>query len=222
MMTIQAVIFDLDGVITDTALYHYQSWKLIAEQLGIEFNHHDNEQLKGLDRLASLNQILSKGGLEKRDDEKQKLAFDKNRHYQSLIQTMSPSDILPGALPLLAELRRLGVLTGLASSSKNARQVLEQLKITHYFDYIADAHLIKNNKPDPEIFLTVAKSLHVFPGACLGVEDSIAGIHAIKAAGMFAIGIGEPKYLSQADVVFPSLKQLNYQQLDFAHHPKKL
>lgn len=212
-MARQAVIFDLDGVITDTALYHYQSWKRIAEQLNIEFNPHDNEQLKGLDRLASLNQILSKGGLEKRDEEKQKLAFDKNRYYQSLIKTMSPSDILPGAIPLLADLRRLGVLTGLASSSKNAFQVLEQLKITHHFDSIADANLIQKNKPHPEIFLTVAKSLEVLPADCLGVEDSIAGIQAIKAAGMFAVGIGESKYLSQADIVFSSLEQLNYQIL---------
>ena len=208
----QAVIFDLDGVITDTAHYNFLAWKHLAESQKVKFDLAFNEQLKGIDRMGSLDLILASSSRRYTPAEKQALAEAKNAHYQALIATMSSADVLPGALAALAAARAAGLKIGLASVSKNALSVLQKLGITHHFDYIVDAALIANSKPDPEIFLTAERHLGVEAGACLGVEDAVAGVAAIKAAGMFALGIGRPDVLTQADIVIASLTHFDLQQ----------
>lgn len=212
-MSIKAIIFDLDGVITDTAKYHFQAWQKLASDLRISFNQIDYEAIKGVDRMASLDWILAKGALKKTDMEKEQLAEQKNEHYRSLIATMTSTDVLPGVKQLLTHLRQQKLLVGLASASKNASMVLAQLNLTHYFDYVADANRIKNGKPDPEIFLTVADALNISSNSCIGIEDAIAGVRAIKAAGMVAVGIGNAEYLYEANLVYPSLEQVNLKQM---------
>jgi beta-phosphoglucomutase len=206
-MNFKAVIFDLDGVITDTAHYHYLAWKQLAEGLGVPFDQAFNEQLKGIDRMGSLDLILGAAAGNYTDAQKRELADVKNRHYQELIATMSAADLLPGALDALHTVRAAGLGVGLASVSRNAFTVLDRLGIRDCFDVVVDAALIANSKPDPEIFLTAAAQLGVAPQDCLGVEDAVAGVAAIKSAGMTALGIGSAQVLTQADRVIPGLDQ---------------
>lgn len=201
----KAVIFDLDGVITDTAHYHYVAWKTLAESQGVHFDEAFNEQLKGVDRMGSLELILAQSGKTYSEAEKLALADGKNRHYQDLIADMTPDDLLPGALDALKQVREADLMIGLASVSKNAFTVLDRLGITDWFDHVVDARRIARSKPDPEIFLTAAEYLAVEPEDCLGIEDSVAGIRSIKSAGMYAIGVGNPAVLAQADRVIPGL-----------------
>lgn len=212
MSRFKAVIFDLDGVITDTAHYHYLAWKRLAEAQGVQFDEAFNEQLKGIDRMGSLDLILAGAARSYRIEEKLALAEAKNRHYQELIAGMSAADLLPGALDALAAVRAAGLRIGLASVSKNAFTVLERLGIRARFDYVVDAALIANSKPHPEIFLTAARALGVAPGDCLGVEDAAAGVASIKSAGMWALGIGSPDVLAQADRVIPALDRFKLEQ----------
>jgi beta-phosphoglucomutase len=205
MSRFKAVIFDLDGVITDTAHYHYLAWKRLAESEGVAFDDEFNEQLKGIDRMGSLDLILAGAARDYSTEEKLALAHTKNLHYQQLISTMSAADLLPGAVAALDAVRAAGLKTGLASVSKNAFSVLERLGIRDRFDDVVDAALLANSKPHPEIFLTAACHLGVEPADCLGVEDAVAGVTAIKAAGMFALGIGNPQVLTEADIVVSSL-----------------
>ena len=209
MSRFKAVIFDLDGVITDTAHYHYLAWKRLAESQGVHFDHAFNENLKGIDRMGSLDLILASSRRVYTPEEKQALADEKNVHYQELIATMSAADLLPGAVRALDVVRARGLRIGLASVSKNAFTVLERLGITDKFDYVVDAATIARGKPDPEIFLKAARELGVAPSDCLGVEDAVAGVASIKSAGMFALGIGHPFVLTQADVVITSLSDFN-------------
>jgi beta-phosphoglucomutase len=209
MSRFKAVIFDLDGVITDTAHYHYLAWKRLAESQGVHFDHAFNENLKGIDRMGSLDLILEGAKRTYTPEEKLALADEKNLHYQELIATMSSSDLLPGAVAALDRVRASGLRIGLASVSKNAFTVLERLGITDKFDYVVDAATIARGKPDPEIFLKAARELGVAPEDCLGVEDAVAGVASIKSAGMFALGIGHPFVLTEADVVITSLSEFN-------------
>jgi beta-phosphoglucomutase len=203
----KAVIFDLDGVITDTARYHYLAWKRLAESQGVHFDHAFNEHLKGIDRMGSLDMILASAGRAYSMEEKLALADQKNEHYKTLIDTMSASDLLPGAVQALDAVRAAGLRIGLASVSKNAFTVLDRLGIAAKFDYVVDAATIARGKPDPEIFLKAAQALGVAPRDCLGVEDAVAGVAAIKSAGMVALGIGQPEVLTQADKVIPGLSE---------------
>jgi beta-phosphoglucomutase len=212
MSRFDAVIFDLDGVITDTAHYHYLAWKRLAESEGVEFDHAFNETLKGVDRMGSLELILARSPRGYSSEQKLALADRKNRHYQELIGTMGAADLLPGAVEALAAVRAAGLKIGLASVSKNAFAVLDRLGIRASFDHVVDAATIANSKPDPEIFLTAAQRLGVAPGRCLGVEDAVAGVAAIKAAGMFALGIGDPAVLARADRVIPALDQFRLEE----------
>jgi beta-phosphoglucomutase len=205
MSRFKAVIFDLDGVITDTAHYHYLAWKRLAESVGVSFDEEFNEQLKGIDRMGSLDLILASAAREYSAQEKLALAHTKNLHYQQLISTMSAADLLPGAVAALDAVRAAGLRTGLASVSKNAFSVLERLGIRDRFDDVVDAALLANSKPHPEIFLTAARHLGVAPADCLGVEDAVAGVTAIRAAGMFALGVGSPQILTEANIVIPDL-----------------
>jgi beta-phosphoglucomutase len=201
----KAVIFDLDGVITDTARFHFLAWKHLANQLGIDIDEQFNESLKGVDRMGSLERILARGNKKYTDSEKHALADQKNEHYKELIKEMTAKDLLPGASSTLNALRTMGIKIGLASVSKNAGTIVERLGISDQFDYIVDANRISKGKPDPEIFLTAAQELKVTPQDCIGVEDAVVGIQAIKAAGMYAIGVGDPKVLSQADRIIHDL-----------------
>lgn len=209
MSRFKAVIFDLDGVITDTAHYHYLAWKRLAEAEGVAFDAAFNEHLKGIDRMGSLDLILAQSGKSYSAARRWALAEAKNQHYQELISTMSAADLLPGAVDALAAVRAAGLPIGLASVSKNAFTVLAQLGIRDCFDYVVDAARLVNSKPHPEIFLVAAQHLGVAPADCLGVEDSVAGIASIKAAGMFALGIGKADVLTQADTVIAGLDAFN-------------
>lgn len=212
-MNCRAVIFDLDGVLTDTAIYHFYAWKALADELGIAFTEHDNEQLKGVDRLGSLRWILQQGGLTLSAAEEARLMQQKNAHYLELIDHITPANLYPGVQPLFAQLKHSGIKIGLASASKNAAFVVQRLGIAAQFDYIADANEVVNSKPDPEVFLLAAKGLGVAPEHCIGVEDALAGIEAINRAGMKAIGIGDAKVLSGALRVYPSVKAIKFAEL---------
>jgi beta-phosphoglucomutase len=202
-----AVIFDLDGVLTDTAAAHYRAWKQLADQLGVPFDEAANEALKGVDRMGSLDLILRRGGIELGDTERQALAARKNVAYQAAIAEFTPADLFPGARAALAAVRAAGLRIGLASASQNAPFLLDRLGIADCFDRVADARLIRRSKPDPEIFLTVAAMLGAAPALCLGVEDAPAGIAAIKAAGMAALGVGTTASLPQADAVIAHISR---------------
>ncbi|MFY4776385.1 beta-phosphoglucomutase [Metabacillus sp. RGM 3146] len=209
---IEAFIFDLDGVITDTAEYHFLAWKELAKDIGITFTKEDNEELKGISRMESLEKILKLGGKENdfSKEEKEQLAAKKNEHYLTLIQNITPDDILPGIKPLIEEIKKHGLKLGLASVSKNAIAVMESLGLKDKFDVIVDAAKIQHGKPDPEIFLTAAKLLNVETAACIGLEDAAAGVDSIKGAKMFAVGVGSEETLRKADIVYSKTELLSY------------
>lgn len=215
MSELQAVIFDLDGVITDTAEYHFLAWRELGKELGIEIDRKFNEQLKGVSRMESLERILAHGNKQGSlsEEEKEYYATKKNDHYKELIKQVTPKDLLPGIESFLKDIKQAGIKIGLASASKNAFAVIESLQVGHYFDTIVDAALVKNSKPDPEVFLKAADQLNVSYTACMGVEDAEAGVAAIKSAGMFAVGIGSEEDLGEADIVLSSTELLNFEQL---------
>jgi beta-phosphoglucomutase len=200
-----AVIFDLDGVITVTARYHYLAWRRLAATQGVHFDEEFNEQLKGIDRMGSLERILMAATRQYSLAEKLALVEEKNAQYMALIANMTPDDLLPGAVRALDSCRAAGMKVGLASVSKNAFTVLDKLGITAKFDYVVDAAKLARGKPDPEIFLKAASALNVPPSRCLGVDDAVAGVASVKAAGMTAVGIGDAAVLAQADFVIPGL-----------------
>ncbi|WP_266159390.1 beta-phosphoglucomutase, partial [Dyella silvatica] len=202
---LQAVIFDLDGVIADTAVVHDAAWKRLAAEIGVPFDQSLGERLKGVDRRGSLDILLE--GANRTYNEAEKLAFSerKNDYYKEQIQEFGPQQLLPGARAAIESSRAAGLKIGLASASRNAPLLLERLGIAGLFDYIVDAGRIQHSKPDPEIFLAAAAGLGVTPQSCLGVEDAAAGVASIHAAGMVAVGIGSPLALAQAETVLPSL-----------------
>jgi alpha,alpha-trehalose phosphorylase len=199
------VIFDLDGVIADTAIVHHAAWKQLAEEIGVPFDDSVGERLKGVDRLASLDIVLEGADRTYTAAEKQALAERKNAYYVEQIERFGPQHLLPGARAAIATTRDAGLKIGLASASRNAPLLLERLGIADLFDYVVDAHRIERSKPDPEIFLAAARGLAVQPEDCLGVEDAAAGIASIHAAGMAAVGIGDAHALADADALLPSL-----------------
>lgn len=214
--TIAAVIFDLDGVLTDTARAHYRAWKAIADEIAVPFDEQINERLKGVDRAASLDIILEQATRPYDDQEKQALMARKNSLYQNEIMHFGPQHLFAGCAAFLHDLRQAGVRIGLASASRNAATLIDRLGIASCFDHITDAATIANPKPHPEIFLATAKALGVSPGACLGIEDAAAGIAAIKAAGMTAIGIGDPQTLTDADMHLADLTRFPTHLFDWA------
>jgi len=207
-----AVIFDLDGVITDTADFHYMAWKELANSLSIDFDIAFNENLKGVSRMESLERILNHGGISNKFNHEEKiiLAESKNEKYKKLISEMSPDNILGGIKELFKILKKNDIKIGLASASKNAFDVLVQLQMTESFDYIADAKKIKNSKPAPDVFLVVANALGISPEFCIGIEDAEAGIEAIKRANMFAVGVGNEKSLANADYIVSETSFLEF------------
>ncbi len=191
-MAIKGFIFDLDGVLTDTAVFHFQAWKQLADELGLSFTQHDNARLKGISRLASFEVMLEVNNAQERYtlEEKLQLADRKNEYYKALVEKITPADILPGIPAFLNDAKQAGLKLAVASASKNAPRVLELLGLADSFDYIADAAKIANPKPHPEIFLNCAQALGLESSQCVGFEDAMAGIQAIHSAGMFAVGIG--------------------------------
>ena len=189
-MSFKAVLFDLDGVITDTAEYHYLAWKKLAEELGISIDRQFNEQLKGVSRDDSLRRILAYGGKTVTDTEFKQLTDRKNANYLEMIQAVRPADVYPGILSLLQDLRANGKKIALASASKNGSFLLKQMQLTAYFDAIADPAAVAHSKPAPDIFQAAAKGVGVQAAECIGIEDAAAGIAAIKSAGALPIGVG--------------------------------
>jgi beta-phosphoglucomutase len=209
MKEIKACLFDLDGVLVDTAKYHYIAWKELADALGFNFTEQDNERLKGVSRAASLDILLEIGGLSFEEAEKHALAEKKNKRYVEYISAMDSSEILPGALDFLKECRANGIKVALGSASKNAMMILNNTGLTPYFDAIIDGTHTSAAKPDPEVFLLGAKALNTSPEYCVVFEDAEAGIEAASRAGMISVGIGSPETLGAANLVVPSLREMN-------------
>jgi beta-phosphoglucomutase len=214
--SIEAVIFDLDGVIVDTAHYHYIAWKRLAKELGIDLTLEDNERLKGVSRIDSLNIILSLANKSMTDQEKVAMTDRKNNWFIEYVNQMTPDEILPGAKELILAFRERELKVALGSSSKNAKTVLRLLKIEHLFDAIVDGTMIARSKPDPEIFLLGASLLKVKPVNAVVFEDAEAGVEAALAAGMQCVGVGSTAQLSKATMVVPNLKEASAALFSYA------
>lgn len=208
-------LFDLDGVITDTATFHFRAWSELSESLGIHLTPTFNEQLKGISRVDSLERILTYGGQQNQYSavEKEALATKKNTVYLKLLENISPADILPGVLPFLDQAEAHKIPCAIASASFNAPFILEKLGIANRFRYIVDPGTLKKGKPDPEIFIKAAEGIHISPRNAVGFEDSQAGIESIKKAGEYAVGISVDNSLQGADIQVASLDQINIDNL---------
>jgi beta-phosphoglucomutase len=206
--SMQAALFDLDGVIVDTAKFHYLAWRELANGLGFDLSEAQNEQLKGISRMESLDIILGIGKVELSADEKLRLATIKNGRYVEMVKEIDASEILRGAKEYLLALRARGVKIALGSASKNAEIILHNLGVRELFDVVIDGTKISKSKPDPEVFLLGAKGVGVAPAACVVYEDAAAGVAAAKAGGMYAVGIGQAENLPGADIVVPGLYAL--------------
>ncbi len=203
--SIEAVIFDLDGVIVSTDECHYQAWKKLAEEEGIYFDRQINEGLRGVSRLESLEIVLIRAKRRYTDREKEEMAARKNGYYRELIKTLTPADILPGVLQFTAGLREKGIKLAIGSSSRNSPMILERIGLERYFDATADGNDITRSKPDPEVFLVAAGKLGIPPRNCLVVEDAEAGVEAALAAGMKVLGVGSASRSGRAAYRAPDL-----------------
>jgi beta-phosphoglucomutase len=210
---IKACLFDLDGVIVDTARYHFIAWKALAEELGFEFTEKDNERLKGVSRMRSLDILLEIGNIEMEQEKKEELATRKNDHYRSFITQMKPDEILPGATEFIKELKENNIKIALGSASKNAMTILDRLQLTDWFDAVVDGTKVSKAKPDPEVFLKGAEELNVLPGECVVFEDAEAGVEAALAGGMKCVGIGTTDVLGKAHLVVSGLHEMNLDKL---------
>jgi beta-phosphoglucomutase len=210
-MTIKGFIFDLDGVLTDTAEFHYRGWKRLADELDISFTREDNEALRGIPRRESLMLILRQRQYP--EEQIQEMLERKNNYYLGLIQTIGPDDLLPGARKLLEEIRTAGLKSALGSASRNAPEVVERLGIAHLLDAIAHGGSVERQKPAPDLFLHAAGQLGLVPDECIVVEDAAAGIEAAKAGGFHSIGLGPSERVGAADLCIPSLQDVKLQDL---------
>lgn len=208
---IKGFIFDLDGVLTDTAEYHYRGWKRLADELGIPFTREANEALRGIPRRASLLLILRDRKFP--EEELEEMMERKNRYYLEFIREITPRDLLPGARGLLEEIRAAGLKSALGSASKNAPEVVERLGIANLLDAIADGHSVARQKPAPDLFLYAAAELGLQPSECVVVEDAIAGIEAARAGGFRSVGLGPPERVGSADLILPSLEGTHLSEL---------
>lgn len=208
-MNNKAFIFDLDGVIVDTAKYHFLAWQKIASQLGIEFTPEHNEDLKGVSRVRSLDIILGLGKINASQEDKDKWLIQKNEDYLSYLVDMDENEILPGVLPVLQFLKEKNQAIALGSASKNARPILEKTGIIKYFDAIVDGNDVTNAKPDPEVFIQAAKLLNATNENSIVFEDSVAGIQAANVANMISVGIGEEEILHEAQYIFKDFTHID-------------
>lgn len=202
---IKAVLFDLDGVITDTAKFHFEAWSRTAAEVGITLPHDFEENLKGIDRINSMKRILEFGNVTLSEEDFEAKLTEKNDFYVSLLSDLTKEDILPGIVEFIAECKENNIKLAIASVSKNAPVILTKLGIIDAFDYICDPATLKNGKPDPEIFVNCAEALNVPFENCVGIEDAVAGVESIKGANIFAVGIGE---LEKADIILKSTSEL--------------
>lgn len=209
-MNTKAFIFDLDGVIVDTAKYHFLAWKKVATELNIDFTPENNELLKGVSRVRSLDIILELGNYQATEAQKNQWLFEKNEIYLSYLVSMNESEILPGVLPVLQFLKENNQKIALGSASKNARPILEKTKTINYFDAIVDGNDVTNAKPDPEVFLQAANLLTIAPKNAIVFEDSVAGIQAANTATMTSIGIGEKAILYEANHIFRDFNEITF------------
>jgi beta-phosphoglucomutase len=208
----KAILFDLDGVLTDTSEYHYQAWKRLADDEHIPFTHEENDEyLRGVSRRESLMYIIR--GRNYSEEQIQEMMDRKNKYYNDMIKNMSPQDLVPGGRELLQEIRNAGIKVAIASGSKNCRTVLEHLQIMDLLDGIADGYSVSNSKPAADLFVYAAGLVKVPTSDCQGVEDADAGIEAIKTGGMQALGIGPKERFHRADKVLPSLANKHLQDL---------
>ena len=213
-MNKKGFIFDLDGVIVDTAKYHFLAWQKLAKSIDIDFSHEQNEQLKGVSRVKSLEKILEWGNKTISEDKFNALMASKNDDYLSFIAKMNHEEILPDVPKVLNYLKEQNQPISLGSASKNARQILEKVDLLNQFDAIVDGNDVSKAKPDPEVFLIAAKSLNVNPEDCIVFEDSVAGVQAANTANMISIGIGEENVLHEADYVFSNFTEIDTAFID--------
>ena len=204
----RAAIFDLDGVIVDTAKYHYLAWKRLANELGFDFTETDNERIKGVSRVRSLEILLEIGGLTLAETKKSEIAARKNDWYVEYISQMDTSEILPAVIEYIQAIRARGVKTAIGSASKNTPLILDRLGVSALFDSVVDGNKVSKAKPDPEVFLRAAEELNIPPAECVVFEDAEAGIEAAHRAGMGVVGIGKSSNLKQAEVIIPGLFEL--------------
>lgn len=204
----KAIIFDLDGVIVDTAKFHFYAWRNLAKKLSIHFDEKDNEQLKGVSRVESLKKILQWGNKSISDDQFEQLMHEKNQEYLSYVDEMKPNDVLPGVMPVLNLLKNQDVKMAIGSASKNAKRILANVDLDEFFDGIVDGLTVSKAKPDPEVFLKGAELLDANPENCLVFEDSIAGIEAANRGNMLSIGIGDSTTLNHADHCFRDFTEI--------------
>lgn len=208
---ITAFIFDLDGVLTDTAEFHYRAWKQLADEMGVPFDRRDNEKLRGVSRRDSLLILLR--GRAVTEEEIAEMMERKNRYYVALLQHMGSEALLPGSTEMLTALRQRGYKTAVASVSKNTHTVLERLSLAGYFDAVADGYSVERAKPAPDIFLYAAAALGVPPGECVVIEDAEAGVEGALAAGMLAVGLGPRERVGKAHFVYPNLAEVKLEGL---------
>jgi len=213
-LIIKACIFDLDGVITDTAHYHFLSWSSIAAELGYELTEYKNEELKGVNRPASLEKILLWADVNCSETEKEDLLKRKNDQYKRSIEQLTVNDILPGVLDFLADLRHNNVRIAIGSSSKNAVAILEKLGLAETFEVVSDGNSVTKTKPAPDVFLYASTALEIQPENCVVIEDAQSGIDAAIAAGMKVVGIGDHADLTKANICLPTLEGLTFAKLE--------
>lgn len=211
MNEIKGFIFDLDGVLVDTAEFHYRAWKRLADEEGLPFDRQANEALRGIPRRQSLKLVLKGKSLP--ENRMQELMDRKNRYYLDFIGEITRSDLLPGALELLNEIRQAGLKTAIGSASRNTRQVVERLQIGALLDAISDGDSVVNPKPAPDLFIHAAGQLHLSPHECVVVEDAAAGVQAAVEGGFRSIGLGPPERVGAAELMFPSLEGLHLNRL---------
>jgi beta-phosphoglucomutase len=212
-MWIEACIFDLDGVIVDTAKYHFLAWKRLADDLKIPFSEIDNERLKGVSRMDSLEIILEIGKRALDKKKKEEYANLKNHWYIDYIEKMTPEEILPGSLEFIYELKKENIKIAIGSASRNTPLILNRVNLTEVFDAVADGNIVHKAKPDPAVFLTAAKMLKVKPGKCVVFEDAAAGVQAALKAGMMCVGIGNEEVLKRAHLVVKGLYEMSLEKL---------
>ncbi|MDF2613524.1 MAG: putative phosphatase/phosphohexomutase [Clostridia bacterium] len=210
---LKAVLFDLDGVIVDTARYHYKAWKWLADRENIYFDEIINERLKGVSRMASLEILLEKGDKLYTQQEKEIMCTLKNNYYLEMIETLTPEDVLEGVVDFLKELKSNGIQTAVCSASKSAKYIIDRLELNAYFDWIVDGNDVKRPKPDPEVFEIGYTKLGCRSQESIVVEDAFAGIEAAKVLGIKTVGIGDIKNLSNADLLFKNIKETSLQNI---------
>jgi len=213
MTNIDACIFDLDGVIVDTAKYHYLAWRDLATELGFVFTLDHNERLKGVSRMTSLEILLEVGGVTLDENRKLELADQKNRQYVSYIEKMTPDEILPGVIDFLKSIRSAGIKTAIGSASKNTPLILDRLQLNSYFDVVIDGNKVSEAKPNPEVFLKGAYELGVSPSNCIVFEDAAAGVEAAIRGGMKCVGIGKPENLPGANLVVAGFENFTVEEM---------